>query len=130
MRAWLLLLAACGGGPSGTLDVTVTDGGASTELSESCELTEGDMYFDMHGGSDDLAFEIKWKKNAITAPGTYTSMGIVSDISIFVLRGTTISSATGTVMFTTYGPPDTVIGTFNLMIPDEAFSAVGVFECR
>jgi hypothetical protein len=126
---WLALLAACGGGDSGSFDANVMNEGMASQFAESCKLTESDEYWDIYSKGDDVSFELKWKKAIITTAGTYTSSGIVSDISLFVLLGTEIKSGSGSVTFTTYAPPN-VVGTFDLTIPNSTFSATGAFDCR
>ena len=136
MRGWLLVLAACGGGSSGSFDATIDNNGASSTFADSCKLTESTDYLDIFSGDDKLAFEIKWRKAAITTAGTYTSTGIVSDIVLFALHPIPdstepkLSTATGMVTFTTYNAPSDIAGTFMLSVPNAAFTASGSFVCN
>jgi len=123
MRWWIAVLAACGGSDGGSFDATVNGAEA---FSASCKLTESDEFLDIYAKGDDISFEMKWKKAIITMAGTYTSTGIVSDISLFVQLGTEIKSATGSVTFTSYAPSH-VVGTFDLTAA--TFSATGAFDC-
>src|SRR5687768_5907771 len=133
MRAFLFLLAACGGGGGnpGKFEATVTIDGVPRQYNAGCDLTESTEFFDIFtSNGNDLAFEMKWKKDRITAPGTYTSMGVVDDLAIFALQEIDVMTANGTVTFTTFDPPSVVIGTFDLNVPNRMFVATGLFDCR
>src|SRR5689334_117974 len=126
MRAWLLLLAACGSSSDsgGTVDATVN--GAA--FSEDCKLTESEMYMDIAATSATVGLELKWNKQLINTTGTFMTGGIVSDLSLFASVEGEISSATGKVIFTTYD--DTIAGTFEMTVPAKSFTATGSFDCR
>ena len=126
MRAWLLLLAACGssGDGPGTVDATVN----GTAFSEDCKLTESEMFMDISATSGTIGLELKWNKQLINTTGTFMTGGIVSDLSLFASIDGEISSATGKVVFTTYD--ETIAGTFEMTVPAKAFTATGSFECR
>jgi hypothetical protein len=129
MRWWFLVACSCSGDGGGTFDATVDDNGASSTFSQSCELTASDEFFDISSTGDSLGFEIKWKRAAISAPGTYSSAGIVSDLVLFTLRGDDIDTASGSVTFTVYEAPDAFAGTFELAVED-TFTAAGSFDCH
>lgn len=126
MRAWLLLLAACGssGDSGGTVDATVN--GAA--FSEDCKLTESEMYMDIAATGPSIGLELKWNKQLINTTGTFMTGGIVSDLSLFASIDGEISSATGKVVFTTYD--DAIIGTFEMTVPAKSFTATGSFDCQ
>ena len=132
MRATMfVILAACGGsgGSGGSFDATVDVDGTPSTFSESCTLTESDMFFDISAtNGSGIAFEIKWKKALITMAGTYPTGGIVADISMFALKGDQILNGMGSVTFTTYTAPDEFVGTFQMTAT--GLMANGFFDCR
>lgn len=128
MRGWLLLLAACGGGGGDAGSFEATANGEA--FSEDCKLTESDELMDISASNKNgTGFELEWKKALINTTGTFMTGGIVSDLSLFVLLGDGISSATGKVTFTTYAGRD-IAGTFEMTVPAKSFTATGTFDCH
>ena len=128
MRAWLLFLAACGGGGDGGGKVDASVNGSA--FSGDCKFTESETFMDVASTSGSIGLELKWNKTLINTTGTFMTGGIVSDLSLFASVDGEISSATGKVVFTTYEAPDAVVGTFEMMVPAKSFTATGSFDCH
>ncbi|HLL24690.1 MAG TPA: hypothetical protein VK427_21305 [Kofleriaceae bacterium] len=140
MRAWcFLIVAACSSSdenPS-SFTATISDNGLAKAFDDVCELTAaGDNVEIFATNGRGYAFEIKWSASAINTPGTYTTGGIVADLSLFALytpRGATtpvVASATGAVTFSALAVPDSARGTFELTVPNASLTASGAFDCR
>lgn len=133
------MLVACGGGDdgggddgggdtNGTVTANVTLDGAPSTFSAPCTLTEDGTYLDITAKNDTIGFEIKWKKAAITQPGTYPTGGIVADIFLYALTSDDLLDATGSATFTTYVAPSQLVGTF--MLTATGVMATGTFDCQ
>jgi len=129
----LPLIAACGGGDSdpppgtsGTVKGMVNDGSGAIPFDDDCMFFDSGNYVHMASSDDQTGVEAIWDPMIVKQPGTYTTSGIVPDITIAALIAGEIHAAEGMVVFTTLETAH-IVGTLELTSPK--ITGTATFDC-
>ena len=78
----------------------INDGTGAVPFDDDCEFFSTDNYLHVATTDDQTGVEVIWDPAIVDEPGTYTTSGIVPDITVAALVEGDILAAEGTVTFT------------------------------
>ena len=101
----IVLVAACGGdgnppAGAGSVNGSIDDGAGPVAFESDCEFFDSGDSLHVASTGAQTGVEVIWDPTIVDQPGTYTTSGIVPDITIAALVAGTIRAAEGTVTFT------------------------------
>ncbi|MEJ7602224.1 MAG: hypothetical protein WKG01_30280 [Kofleriaceae bacterium] len=100
----IALVAACGGSGAdplagGTVTGSFDDGTGPVTFDDDCEFSDSGGLLRVTSSGAQTGVEVTWDPSIVDQPATYTTSGIVPDLTISVRVAGTLRGAEGTVTF-------------------------------